>query len=190
MKKQAQVFLTSVDEAALSRAILDRYERVVFVDDNVWGSSEPPEQIGIGGCRSRFVYIWNKNVAPQLPVLARPDGRYEGPISGVVVQYVRSTIDGPLILSGRLAVGIRDEADDAQHGLMRDFVSGVWKALRKVATEDIVAVNPTTRVVVNPHVKGYFAGLDASVWCQADTGRSLKDRSTENYFLPRQAAHS
>jgi len=105
LKKQVQLFLMPGDEQEISLAIQAIRPHVRFLDDNVWDGALPMLAPSIDACRSRFIYLWDQRLVSPLPTMKRKDGRLEGPISGPVVQLVRSQLQGNVLLSGRLAAG-------------------------------------------------------------------------------------
>jgi hypothetical protein len=165
--------MTSADELAFSRELRNAVPQIRFIDDNVWDSPQPTLAESIAACKTHFAFIWNPSLIRQLPVVRRGDGRYEGPNSGPVIQYVRSLkVDG-LLRSGRIAAGF-DDVDES----MLDFANVVWQVLGKVA-------NPRLVTLDGEPVPEYWAGSDAIYWLAADASRRMRDRSTETYYLPR-----
>ena len=89
-------------------------------------------------------------------------------------------------MSGRLAHGIFDDNKNYQEIIsLRDTV---WKLLKSLTSNKFVAVTQWNLRVINPRVPGYVVGRDAAAWCAASEENLLKDRGTENYYLPTELA--
>ena len=183
MTKQLKLFLVPEDEGEFSWALRKVRKGIAFVDGSVWAGPEPERAQSIQECRSRLVYLWDRDLISPLPTVRRSDGRLEGPISGVVVQFERSQLRGELLLSGSAAAGTGG-MDDALELEVRDFIGDVWKVLKEVAPARLDAVNPETGTVINPAVPNFRAGRHALAWIEEQTGRYFKDRNTPNYFRP------
>lgn len=180
MNKQIQILFLASDEQRFSDHLRKLRPRVAFVDSNVWDQPEPALVDSIENCSSGLCYLWDRDVVKNLPRMQRKDGKFEGPIAGVVVQIVRSRLMDDVLLSGRIAVGT-----DADDKAMKAFVADVWKALRFVVDGPLVSINPTTGVVVRKVVKEYLVGLDAAKWALADERHLLRDRSVQVFFSPK-----
>ncbi len=183
MKKQIQIFMVEADEWRLSLALRDAFPGVRFVDDNIWKAPRPKERTVINECATPYAFLWNQAIYEHLPMAERREGEYEGPTSGVVIQFLRSRLHETALLSGRVAAGVT--LKDERSKLMVRFVGEVWKLLREHGTTDLVAVDPVGHAVLRDKVTGYIAGNETVRWLQEDPRRVLKDRSTQNYFLPR-----
>ena len=182
MKRQVQIFMNVEDEKDFSDLLKHKFQQITFVDGDVWSSSKPPEKSSIHLCASRTVYLWDKAVIPVLPTTFRPDQQYEGPTSGVVIQFSRSILKDSLLFSGRIASGI-DEKNMLFEATIK-FVNETWRLLKLFAKGKVAAVNPSTGEIINARVPGYIVGPHAASWCDIEKGRLLKDRSTQNFFLP------
>lgn len=183
MKKQLQLFFVGADEAVLSEELRCLRSAILFIDDNVWAGTEPVVQVTIERCASRFVYLWDRDLVPTLPTLRRRDGKYEGPVAGVVIQFIRSQCQDDRLLSGRVAVGIGGNVDIQVQAGMRRFAADVWKTIQRL-TCPVVTATPETGEVGRSKVTDYRVGLHAIKWLAADDGRLLRDRSTDCYYVP------
>lgn len=179
MKKRIETFLTEPDEASLSRRLGEMFPSLVVVDGSVWDTASPPIKPTIPDCESSIVMLWNREMEPTLPFRLRPDGRYDGPIVGPVVQLVRCRLEEGVLRSGSIAAS-------SDVPLILDFINSLWRILRQCGTTSLRCINPVTGETINPSVRGYLLGPDAAAWCSVEAGRRLKDRSTENYYAPAQ----
>lgn len=189
MKKQIQLFLLHADEEEVSKAIKAIRSNVVFVDDNVWNNPQPVTTNSIGACSSNFVYLWDPGVCYPYPTISRKDGRFEGPTSGVVIQFSRTRKEEQYLLSGSLAAGIGTGNSQVDKN-METFVSDVWKVFTKTIHGAVSAVHPISGEIIREKVTEYKAGRHAIKWAQEEKHRFFKDRSTENYFRPRLSVES
>ena len=169
MKKQLSTFLLREDEDALSVALRAARPTILFVDDSVWPSTIPPAHDSIVGCSSPLVFIWDREMFPKLPSRERPDGRFDGPSSGVVFQVCRSLLKENILLSGRVAIGWENASDEFQQ-----LVKVVFSALRKLTRAAVWDANGKD----DPQ---YRVGLAASRWRQAQ-GNVFCDHATR-YIL-------
>lgn len=183
MTKAVQTFMTNEDERFFSEVLKQNFPALRFLDCNIWGQPEPLERARIDLCTSNYdlVYLWNSSLFPQLPVSRRPDGRYQGPASGPVVQFVRSIQEESVLRSGRVAVGFNKEDLTDE---VTQFVNELWKILKRFGISRLICVRPATGELINPKVTGYLAWPNAVKWVQAQKGRFLRDRSTQNFYLP------
>ena len=167
--------MTVSDEEEFSASLLQRSLRIRFVDDNIWPQPAPRVARSISECQSRYVFIWDPMVVAELPIIRRLDGNYQGPQSGAVIEFSRSSINGDEMLSGRIAVGF-DEANTH----MKEFVSTVWEVFIRSTETNL------TNVAGEP-VPNYRIGHDALHWVLGKPGRKLRDRGTVTaYFFPKQ----
>lgn len=185
--KQLQLFLVSEDEQAFTQSLRAIRRKVVFLDGNVWSASEPLVASSIEDCGSRLVYLWDQELVFPLPTITRGDGRLEGPISGVVVQLVRSLVREDVLLSGRVAAGTGG-VENALELSMRAFIGDIWNVLREVAPVRLDSVDTSSGVVLHSLVPNYRAGRHAAAWVEGKPERQFKDRSTSNFFAPSLAA--
>lgn len=181
MKKQMQLFLVPGDEFEISATLKKVRPSIVFVNDNVWDGPQPATAESIVDCSSRLVYLWDSSICQTLPVFQRKDGRLEGPVSGVVVQFVRSQMQARLLLSGRLAAGTSG-LDAGVEKAMQSFVTDIWKVVKNTTLDILRAVDPGTGEVVRERVSEYRVGHHAIDWASKDESRLFKDFSTANYF--------
>ena len=170
LKRQVQLFLTPQDEDALLTAVRSAVRAVELVDGQRWTTADPPVKTSVSSCQSSDVYLWNRSIVPQLPYVRRPGGGFQGPTSGVVIQWLRCRTSDSTLLSGRLAIGTSDPQ------VMR-FADLVWKVLRGFAKTDLVTLagDPAPEFRVGP---------DARQWLGSSPANRLRERSTETYFVP------
>lgn len=169
IKKQLQLFLTERDETALSRCLVDAVPGITFLNDNVW-PEHPDCRNAIEECKSGRVYLY-LGLLEELPTGTRKDGQLEGPIAGCVIQILRPRwIDG-VLLSGRVAVGYF-EGDTH----MKDFVSVVWKCVKKLGKVGVV--RPDGRID-----KNYLVGEDTQT--RVEKGEfTIADRAIRMPYVP------
>lgn len=179
-KKQTQIFFTESDEMAFFNVLKDGEHALSIVDGNVWEGDTPPIKDRIEDCQENIVFLWNQRIFPKLPTVVRSDGKQVGPTSGVVIQLVRSRFSESLLLSGRIATGY-----DADNKQFEAFVKSVFKALVSFSQTQLIAVDPNNGEVINERVTGYAVGPDAAVKLATGAISFLRDRSTQNFFLPK-----
>lgn len=177
MKKSIEFLFTLDDEEAFSQRIKEAYPSVVFVDDMYWPTPVPPTRASITHCESRFVYIWNRQIFPELRCIPRKHGGFHGPQSGVVIQIVRSKVNGNELLSGTMSVGF-DEGDT----LMKSFAEGVWAILKKQTPMKVVQIEPETGEV-RFRRSDIRLGNDAYRWCKANDARVLRFYSSPSICM-------
>jgi hypothetical protein len=182
VKKQNGLFMTAEDERAFSELLRADFPDVLMLDDNVWESPSPPGFESIHQCTSSHVYLWNKAIFPELRGQRRKDGKWQGPASGIVIQFSRCRFQHNLLISGRLAVGLNDGTGHFE--AMKAFVQTVWSIAARYCTKALVAVDPDSRDIINPNVRSYFIGPSARSWCISSESRLFKDRGTINFYLP------
>jgi hypothetical protein len=185
LKKEVQLFLMPEDERDVSLALKALRPKLTILDDNVWGGMAPVLAESIDACRSRFVYLWDQSVVSPLPTMKRKDGRLEGPVAGVVVQYVRSQLQGDVLLSGRIAAGT-DGVDPAHQSAMQGLIVDVWKVVKEATPGSLDAIDPNSGRVLHRAVREYRAARNAVAWLAHRNGRLFKDRSTPSFYRPRQ----
>jgi hypothetical protein len=133
--KQIEVCLAPSDELDLSMALLAIRPRIGFVDGVVFPTPSPLLRDSIDRCTTKSqVLLWEQSLFPELPVHLRPEGQFEGPNAGPVIQYLRPLFKGDRLASGRIAAsgGIYPEPlDSANNAFIRD----VWSTVRKLTTD-------------------------------------------------------
>jgi len=184
MNQQIQLFLSTDDEVALSSALLAVRPRTVFVDGNRWDTPVPVLASSIATCSSWRTFLWDQSIVASLAFYARNDGQFEGPMTACVVEITRSTMQGNLMLSGRIAQSLG--GPDAQLVAdMHKFVADIWKALKKMTSHPIVGVNPETGEVTRERVTDYRAGDHAIAWASSAPGHFMRARSTQHFYKPK-----
>ena len=186
MIKQTQLFLSADDEVALSSALLVVRPRLAFVDDSRWDTPAPVLASSIATCKSKWVFLWDQSIIAPFLGLPRKDGKFDGPAAGWVIEVTRSTMQGDLMLSGRIAAstGVPDKQIMAA---MDAFVADVWKVLKK-ATQPVVAVDPQTANVINDSVPEFRAGHGAAAWALSAPEHYFRSYSTQHFFKPKTPA--
>lgn len=181
LAKQLLVFMSLEDEKAFSVSLKASFPAVVVLDDNIWPTAEPVTVSSIEQCKSGYAHLWNRDLFPELPISPRPDGRFQGPSVGPVVQFVRCVLERNVLRSGRIALGLSRE--DLTPSI-DNYLKELWRFIKKPATSKLVCVNPETGEIINQAVWGYWAWPDAVTWSRAEKGRFLRDRATRNFYLP------
>jgi|GEM_PF-3822275 hypothetical protein len=99
---------------------------------------------------------------------------------GVVIQFERCRIDSyNNLLSGRIAVGY-DSADKEFGG----FVNNVWKNIKSLTYNGVFYMPQYESVDMSRIIKEFSVGDAAKNAIHSKKIRSLKHRSTENYYYP------
>lgn len=189
MTKQIQLFMTIEDERAISDAIRALVPQAAFVDGALWPTADPPLRNTIADCRESQGFVWNRAIYPTLPSAPR-NGAFDGPRAGPVIEFTRSRVisadaaerryfDSAMV-SGRIAWGGSNEYPGFE--LMRDFVSQVWKAIRRMSPTKLAVVSPD-RKIIDTSVRAYVAGPGAVSWWQASPHRVLRDRANTTLYL-------
>ncbi len=163
MKRQLQLFLSVEDEKALSVVLKETIPAIVILNDNVWPVT-PDRREGIEECSSGRAYLFGGPI-DSLPIFRRKNGELEGPISGCVVQILRSILKDDVLFSGRVAVGFYDE-DNA----MKTFVSKVWRCVKKLGAVGVLTPEGDID-------KGYLIGSNVAAKMEKGTIR-IADRAT------------
>lgn len=179
--KQLLIFMTHEDEKELSALLKFIFPGVVILDNNVWPTYQPDIASSIDQCKSEYAHLWNRTLFPDLPISRRPDGKFQGPTVGPVLQFVRCIQEGNVLRSGRIALGFRRE--DLTPAI-DEYFSQIWRMVKKPATSRLVCVSPENRKPINTRISGYWAWPAAANWCLGGKDRLLRDRATQNFYLP------
>ncbi len=169
VNRQVQLFLTPTDEESFLTALRSHMADVEVVDGQRWPSPAAPVKSRMADCTSNDVYLWNRLAAPQLPSGPRPGGGFQGPTTGVVIQWIRCRKEGTSLMSGRFAVG----ASDPQ---MIAFVREVWRLILSFTRSDL-------QTLTGDAAAEFRIGPDARRWFEHDEDARLRERSTETYFV-------
>ena len=129
---------------------------VLFVDGQRWPTMTPPAHPLMSNCSSKLVYIWSPNSCPHLPYKKLPSGICQGPISGVVIQFVRCKQSTHALLSGDIGIGY-----DKNDSRMVCFVDQVWNTLRALNATNLESINPDNGGAVKRGIKNYIVGPHA-----------------------------
>jgi len=172
LKKSNHILMTRKDEEVFSREIVCQFPSVVFIDDMIWKTAIAPARESITECKSKFVYLWNQEVYPMLAGIQRADGRFQGPQSGIVIQFVRPTLKEDVLLSGVISVGFQVTDNE-----MGTFVKGVWKILYRLTHNKLVQVDPKSNRALFPR-SDIRAGDDAIAWCNQKSKRFFMFNNT------------
>lgn len=183
MIKQVQLFLSLEDEEAFSSAVRAVRPRMVVVDDSRWSTASPPIVSSIAACSSGFAFLWDQGIVERLPFLAREDGGFEGPQTGVVIEFSRSRWKDNVLLSGRLAVSVSTGVSGRLVAeAMGQFALDVWKAMKAI-TAPVMAVDPSSGSVLREKVTEYRAGHHAIAWANSSADHLFRDRSVLKVFF-------
>src|SRR6187431_487230 len=99
-KKSAPIFLSVSDEDVFASRLRVLVPDVLFIDGQRWPTSIPPVHRLISACSANLVYIWSPAVCSELPCKPLANGAFQGPSSGLVVQFARSKQTDRALLSG------------------------------------------------------------------------------------------
>ena len=169
VKRQVQLFMTPTDEESFLSALRSHIAEVEVVDGQRWPKPDAPIRKRMADCVSNDVYLWNRSAVARLPSVPRPGGGFQGPTSGVVIQWIRCRrTEGPL-LSGRLAVAASDQPVIA-------FVDDVWQIMLSFTQSDLLTLS-------GDRAPEFRIGPDARRWFEDDQEARLRERSTELYFV-------
>lgn len=131
--KSLNLLLSPSDEVELDVALKKLVPSVVYIDGQRWPTELPPTKPTFLECQNSPIYLWDPTIDSQLPTKLLADGRYQGPSSGMVIQYCRCRVKDNQMASGSLGIGFK--IDDKK---MSDFVTKVWKAAKSLNTQKIV----------------------------------------------------
>ena len=182
MKRQLLLFMTPVDETAVSEALLREFPRMAFIDENVWSTPTPRLTNSISESTALLgnVYLWNRALFPEIPVIKRADGRFQGPGAGPVFQFLRCRREGSILRSASLAAGFNDDEVTPE---IESYLKKVWRMFKSPATSRLYCVSAETGQIINPKVERYWAWPDAVRW-SLENGHFLADRATRILFRP------
>lgn len=169
--------MLEADEDALAAALLELEPDVAFVDGQRWPSPAPPLVASISAASQGEIFIWNRRLSPSLQSTRLQSGQYQGPSSGVVIQFERSPLLEAELRSGRIAAGW-DDADAS----MSNFVRAVCDVVESVTTADLETLTGKRFP--------YRIGTHARAWLLSSPSHRLRDRSVLSaYFRLRSSAH-
>ena len=171
VKRQTQLFMASEDEDVFLTSVRSNIHEVELVDGQRWSTPQPPLASSASRCKSNDVYLWNRSLVPHLPSLPRPGGGFQGPTSGIVIQWIRCRRDRNVLLSGRMAIGTSDQ-------IIIRFADAVWKLLELYTLADLVTQDGES-------APEFRIGPNAHEWITSNRVNRLRERSSETYFLPR-----
>lgn len=140
-------FLTKVDEAQLSHSLRIAHPAIKFLDDNRWPTIEPVVADSIDECSKNYVFLWPADIVKTLPTIAHFE-EFEGPQSGVVMQFMRSRHVENCLLSGQIGVGFSD-----QTSWMAEWSRLVINALRAMNATKLRGLG-TDQAVTGSYVVG------------------------------------
>lgn len=181
MKQYTHFLFTISDESAFSSEIRNSFPDTVFIDDLEWASKDPPGKLSIADCKSKFVYIWDRNIYPTLPSAPLPNGKYRGPQSGLVIQFIRSQLkESNILVSGTISIAVTGDTQEGKK--MLAFAKGVWKILKKLTPRSLVQMDPEKRTVMFSR-KDILLGNGAANWCLESEDRFLKFNNNIHIYL-------
>ncbi|HEX8524120.1 MAG TPA: hypothetical protein VF669_17840 [Tepidisphaeraceae bacterium] len=175
IKKNQPLFFDATDENDLDSRLIDLGRDTCWIDGALWPSEVPPTRSSLAECQSRIVYLWNSRVIPALPHKILPDGRIQGPTSGVVIQHLRCTRVDRLLISGDIGIGY--DAEDTDLGR---FVTSVWRILRQMKDGALVVVDAEGQQIHDAVVKDYVVGSGARA--RSQEGWLLKHCAVDVYY--------
>ena len=175
VKRSAPVFLSRTDEETLADRLRVLVPDVLFIDGQRWPSVIPPAHPLVSSCSSNLVYLWSPNSCPQLPCKKLSSGVYQGPVSGVVIQFVRCKQTAHSHLTGDIGIGY-----DKNDSRMVDFVEQVWNTLRALNSARLESFVPDDGRSVKRGIKNYIVGPNAKEL--SSKGIPLKHGDVEVYY--------
>jgi hypothetical protein len=164
--------MDAADDAAFVAALRERVSDLCLICGDRWPTPDPPVTRTIDDCADHFVYLWSPTVARDLPATERA-GRYDGPKSGLVVQFQRSIVSEGVLRAGSLAVGW-----DPANKPMAKFVDAAWAALRKATSANLEVADGTP-------VRTHRIGFSAAAWSRLP-GNTLRGCSVPVAYRLRQ----
>ncbi len=160
-------FLDADDEAALWAILKGLLPDLLLVDGDRWPTPNPPLAAAPSGCSDSRMFLWSPDVAETLPSRLRHD-HYDGPASGLVIEWSRSNARDGELRSGRIAVGF-----DTDHEPMVKLVNLVFREAKKFATNPLYSMTG---------IKEPWYWIGESALKRARKGLRLRDRSVPNYL--------
>ncbi|MCX6840203.1 MAG: hypothetical protein NTX35_20680 [Verrucomicrobia bacterium] len=162
-------FLTIEDEENLSKLLVAEIPCIRILDDNRWDSPEPVIKKSIAECNSAFVYLWNTQRTPTLPLIA-VGSAFQGPTSGIVIQIMRSRVVEGVLLSGQMSVGFSQN-----NSWMEDFSKSVVRIATTLSASTLHAIGGDLAPV-----RTYLVGEGARSFSSA--GGLLKHVTAETFY--------
>ena len=176
-KKSVQIFFSASDEAHVSQELLSVLPNLKFIDGQRWPSSDPPLKGSIDQCTSFTCYLWDASVVHELPSLPlkQPyeDKLFQGPTSGLVMQYCRCIVRAGVLRKGDLGVGW----DETNEPLDRVF-KAIFKCFARFKGTKLRCITPQGEVL-GRNIGGCLVGPDAKRF--ASTGGRF-EASAGNYY--------
>ena len=168
-QRQRQIFMTPADEDAFCEVLRAKRPKLRILDDNVWPGSTPVMRVSVSACETRFAYVWDPEICPDILTSIDSHGRLCGGVRPLL-QFERSWIRDGVLLAGRLAAGFETASEEA-------FVRDAFAALRRTCQDRVAATGATTPASM------FTAGRDAAA--RAREGEFvLGSRSTGAHFVP------
>jgi hypothetical protein len=160
--KALLTFLDESDEANLWAELKSETPRLLLIDGSRWRTPDPPVVESPGECANLEVFLWDPGVAATLPSRQRGDF-YDGPRSGLVIEWSRCRFGEAALLSGRFAAGFDTGDRD-----MTTFVSTVFARVMTSTGNRLRRLDGTAE-------RAYRIG--PSAMRAATGGMALRDRS-------------
>ncbi len=180
MRTTAHVWLSVVDEERWSKKILESFPRAVFIDGARWPSMHPPTKNSISDCSSNWVYVWNPDIYPTLPVERLSDGFFRGPHAGMVIHFMRAQVRDKEMRSGDLAIGV--SLDLPENEMMVRFARSVLRSLKEVTSKRANQIDLETGKILRTRTD-VLIGQDAAKWCLEQEDRFLKFHNSPLIFI-------
>lgn len=155
--KYSPVFFTSEDEVAFSDHLKTKVHDIKWVNGNRWPTPEPVLRDSPRDCDHNVIYLWSPSVCDKLPFIKGHHGWYQGPASGVVIQFCRCLLREGILQDGSMSSGYG--ANDTK---MAEFVKIVWKVLRALASARLTSFDPTGTIALHENISNFIVGPDAT----------------------------
>ena len=182
MRNQVRFAMHPDDEQLVLRELL-REPAVVLIDGPRWKSSQPTTSRDIATCGS-YCIIWSLDDAPELSARFMPQCNDWYCVSeNLTIQFLRSTIDGSILIEGRFAVSTEDVPPSAAAGLERRF-KALRKMIKKTYSNSVVCwqnpglpfapAGPSRSANPSKPDASLWLGPGAMAWMEADERRRIK----------------
>jgi hypothetical protein len=176
IKENLPLFFSETDEKQFEVAARKLIPEFNVVDGAVWPTTKPNVKSSLATCESNIVFLWDPKACPSLPFLERPDGRAEGPTSGVVIQYIRPRRDAKILTSGEMGIGYK-----RKDGAMAKFVKTVWEVVKFMNSAALCSFDKKTGQILEKHIRMYVVGPD-TVRLSKEEGVLLKHFAADVFY--------
>jgi hypothetical protein len=176
IKASLPLFFSQTDEKQFELAVRKLIPEFNVVDGAVWPTTKPNIKSSLAACESNIVFLWDPKTCPSLPFLERPDGRAEGPTSGIVIQYIRPRRDAKILTSGEMGIGYKRKDE-----VMAKFVKTVWEVAKSMNSAALCSFDKKTDQILKEHIRMYVVGPD-TVRLSKEEGVLLKHFAADHVF--------